>query len=137
MKSEAQDIVDRLNGQLPVGMIIESASIIPLKSASIFSRVKGFDYEIQVFHTIPKDIKAKIQMFLKCTEILVERVRKDRKKVINVRKFVNTIKVVDQRILLSMRVIDGQTARPGEILPELGINENIHICRKKTHLQAN
>ena len=137
LKSEAQDIVDRLNEQLPAGMMIESASIIPLKSASIFSRVKGFDYEIQVFHTIPEDIEAKIQMFLKCTEILVERVRKDRKKVINVRKFVNTIKVVDQRILLSMRVLDGQTARPGEILPELGINENIHICRKKTHLQAN
>ncbi|MCG2715671.1 MAG: TIGR03960 family B12-binding radical SAM protein [Candidatus Marinimicrobia bacterium] len=137
LKSEAKDIVNRLNEQLPVGMMIESASIIPLKSASIFSRVKGFDYEIQVFRTIPEDIKAKIQMFLKCTEILVERVGKDRKKVINVRKFVNTIKVVDQRILLSMRVLDGQTARPGEILPELGINENIHICRKKTHLQAN
>ena len=137
LKSEAKDIVNRLNEQLPVGMMIESASIIPLKSASIFSRVEGFDYEIQVFHTLPSNFKTKVQMFLKCTEILVERVRKDRKKVINVRKFVNTIKVVDQRILLSMRVLDGQTARPGEILPELGINEHIHICCKKTHLQAN
>ena len=137
LKSEAKDIVDRLNEQLPAGMMIESASIIPMKSASIFSRVEGFDYEIRVFHTIPGDIKAIIQMFLKCTEILVERVRKDRKKVINVRRFVNTIKVVDQRILLSMRVLEGKTARPGEILRELGINENIHICRKRTHLQAN
>jgi len=137
LKSEAKDIVDRLNEQLPAGMMIESASIIPMKSASIFSRVEGFDYDIHGFHNIPGDIKAKIQMFLKCTEILVERVRKDRKKVINVRRFVNTIKVVDQRILLSMRVLEGKTARPGEILRELGINENIHICRKRTHLQAN
>jgi radical SAM family uncharacterized protein/radical SAM-linked protein len=137
LKKEARDIVNRLNRQLPEGLEIEAMSVIPLKAASIFSEVAGFDYEIDVLGELPEGIAEKISAFLEMEEVLIERERKHRKKTINLRKFVATINLMQHKLLLKTRVVTGQTARVAEILDYLGIDKNILVCRKKTYFKTN
>ena len=129
-----QSLAEHINQELPDGIFIESASEVPLKSASLFAGTTGFKYEIRFCETLPKNVSQTIDELLKQPEIIIEKQRNDRIRHVNIRPFIDNITRCDEHgIILSTKVIDGQTVRPEEILKQLEITNTPMICRLKTH----
>jgi len=136
LNAEAENIVERLNSELPKGIQIISAETVPLKSQSLFSQATGFDYEVQFSQILPDTIAPRIDAILAQEELPVECNRKGHSKLVNIREFIRNIKKTgDHTLLLSLSVLAGQTARPGEVLSHLKLDTAWTICRSKTYLK--
>jgi len=129
-----QSLAEHINQELPDGIFIESANEVPIKSASLFSGTTGFEYGIRFCEILPKNVSQTIDELLKQPEIIIEKQRNDRIRCVNIRPFIDNIIPRDEHdIILSTKVIDGQTVRPEEILKQLEISNTPIICRLKTH----
>ncbi|MDO9547551.1 MAG: TIGR03960 family B12-binding radical SAM protein, partial [Candidatus Marinimicrobia bacterium] len=129
-----KSLAEHINRELPDGIFIESANEVPLKSESLFAGATGFEYEIRFWVTLPKNVSQTIDELLKQPEIIIEKQRNNRIRHVNIRSFIDNITRRDEHgIILSTKVIDGQTVRPEEILKQLGISNTPMICRLKTH----
>jgi len=129
-----QSLAEHINQELPDGIFIESANEVPIKSASLFSGTTGFEYGIRFCEILPKNVSQTIDELLKQPEIIIEKQRNDRIRCVNIRPFIDNIIPRDEHdIILSTKVIDGQTVRPEKILKQLEISNTPIICRLKTH----
>lgn len=135
VQEKAELSMDRINRALPEGFGIKSVSEIS-KGPSIFSGTTGFEYELSFSETLPPSIDQVIQQLLGRAQIMIEKLRRQEIRRINVRPFISTIVKTDaHRVQIATRVINGQTVRPEELLTDLSINERPVICRLKTHLE--
>jgi radical SAM-linked protein len=136
LSAEANEIVERLNDELPVGIHIESAELVPLKSPSLFAQVNGFDYEIREAGELPPDFDERVETLLARKELSIVRSRKGWAKSVNIRAFISDIKrATANTFQLSVAVIGGQTARPDEVLSCLNMDGISSICRSKTYFK--
>jgi len=132
-----RNLAEHINRELPDGIFIELANEIPLKSESLFTGTTGFEYEIRFHETLPKNVSKAVGGILNRPEIIVERLRKNQVRQIDIRPFINKIALhSDSGIILSTKVISGQTVRPEETLKQLAIPNTPMVCRLKTHLQS-
>ena len=133
-----RNLAEHINRELPDGIFIELADEIPLKSKSLFTGTTGFEYEVRFHETLPKNVLKAVDGLLNRSEIIVERLRKNHVRQIDIRPFINNIALRDDsKIILSTKVINGQSVRPEEILKQLSIPNSPIVCRLKTQLQKN
>jgi radical SAM-linked protein len=135
LRKETPAIVSRLNYNLPPGLVIQSAELLSKQLPSIFSSVTGFDYEVQLLQKIPAEINAKVQILNNSDAIWIERIQDDKRKTIDLKRYVESICLNGQTLFVKTRVIAGQTIRMEELLNYLGLNCGYQICRQKTYLQ--
>jgi len=123
------------NLELPDGITITSADPVHSKGKSLFATTKGFEYEVRFAEKLPEDLQKRSDDLMKRPEIMVIRTRKQKTRRVNIRPFIRELVCREnQRIVISLYVKDGQTARPEEILKEMGINQKPEmICRLKTY----
>jgi len=132
---ETPDVVSRLNRNLPPGLVIRSAELLPTKLPSIFSSVIGFDYKVQLMQKFPTDFSDKITEISNIDRVWIERIRNGKRITIDLKNYVETVRLNGQTLAVKTRVIAGRTIKIEELLTRLGLNGGYQICRKKTYLQ--
>jgi len=112
-----EDVKDRLNRNLPEGVEILSARLVPPGERRILS---GLEYEIRG-RGLPEP--RCLDEFLKTSTWTVERLKKDRMLSVDIRPFVETMsRTQEDGMLLVLKVDQGRSTRPDEVLRALGLD---------------
>ncbi len=101
----------RLNSELPEGLTILNAALIPGSEPSLNDMFSVYQYEIQ----IDNDLKDNITSFIKTEKCLVSR----KKKEVNVRPMVKNAEIRDNILDLTLTDTEEANARLHEILGEM------------------
>ncbi len=126
-------LIERLNQQLPEGIRILSAEIIP---HSPKGSVSDITYDI-VFKDTTHFKALKICEFLQESSIIVNRTKDGRQKSFNIRPSIQEIVVKHNGLSLNLKMTSEGMARPEEILHALCVNEEkmfYEIVRTKINL---
>jgi hypothetical protein len=84
----------------------------------------------------PQDLAERIEVFLKEKEIPILRRLQQQLKSIDLRKYVHAIGKTEDGLFIRIHVDDAGTARPEEIIKELGLLERvIKIKKTKTFIE--
>ena len=123
-----EDVKDRLNDKLPEGI-----EVLLIRKALQGERrsLSGLEYSIQGDGLPDCD---PVKRILNCTTLKVARKRKERLISVDIRPFVESIQRIDARhMTLTLKVQDGRSTRPDEVLDALGLNADtlagLHIVR--------
>jgi radical SAM family uncharacterized protein/radical SAM-linked protein len=111
------DIQNNLNGMLPTGIRILAQKTVFTKVPSLASVINRVTYETFLNGTDFSDNW--IQDWLSQDEILVQRVVKEQEKVLNVKPFIQEIKVGQGKLHISLNAIEGRMAKITEVLESL------------------
>ena len=79
------DVISRINVQLPEGFKIVEGEIIPWKSPSPSAAVASSCYRIPLPTSIPEDLNQRITGFLDADKVTVSQIKKDREVEIDLR----------------------------------------------------
>ena len=123
---EIQELMERLNPQLPEGVHLLEAKEIPLKARSLMSLIDESHYRIH----FPKDLVEKLDAFhrqeeqirhlLEKDQIYCQREGKNGVKLIDIRPFIRQLQIIEkgevQEIALRLRMTPDRNVRPNEIL---------------------
>lgn len=123
-----------LNEHLPEGFRVKNFIEINNKTASVSNLVNGFIYEVNFFEPLQETIKSEVEEVLAKEKILIERIRKNKSKEIDARKFVDTIEVNDRQLIITTNVIDGKTVKLPEILQLINLQQKEYYAHRKKSL---
>jgi radical SAM-linked protein len=131
----AETLEERLGLQLPKGLQILSAEIIPLTSKS---SVRDVTYEI-IFKDTSLLETLKVDDILQHSSILVTRGKNGKSKLFNIRPSIQEIKTKSDGLILSIKATSEGITRPDEVLDALCKNwkkELFEITRTKIGLSS-
>ena len=100
---EADEVIDRLNEQLPEGFRISQGRIVPWKTPSPSASVAASLYRVPVPDSAAGDLERRIRDFLESDRILVERRKKGHSREIDVRPDVLDLKLADSSLLITLK----------------------------------
>ena len=122
-----QETESRLREQFPDGLELVSLS---LPSGRKMACAEAVAYTIAPVATLRGDARLEpeaLQELMACESIPVERIRKKRKKVVNIRPFVVALQREGENIILDVKAGPQGSSRPEEILGALGFDDE--TCR--------
>jgi radical SAM-linked protein len=136
----ARELADLLAAQLPPGLDFLSATL-----ARESTPAQAVEAEFQVT-PISDEVRARVaqdaaERFMAAKESLVERLRKERIKIVNVRPFVRNLEVRDGQLLMQMAVSAEGTTKPEEVLAGIGFSKDetttgFRIIRTRVRLKV-
>ena len=104
---------DDLNNSLPDGMSVIQVKEITENAPALTKSINTFDYQINLLgHLVDNDM---INGLLTSSSIVVNRTSKGKERQINIRPYVDGIHVENGSLHIRTKIIDGLTARVGEI----------------------
>lgn len=131
-----EDVKSKLQQKLPRGVVVEDTVIITEQAPSLIKGIKGASYLVAV----PKDrlnaLAGEFNGFLAKGEVIIERVSPKGKRNIDIRPFVNNLKLEDDSLEIDIAFNNGATIRPLEVLsflcPEIETEKlkQWPICRR-------
>lgn len=129
-----------LNRSLPQGMSVIQVKEVTPSAPALTKSINTFDYQINLLgHTLEN---SRIDVLLTSQSLVVSRTTKGVEKQINIRPYVDQIRLSDGKLHIRTRVIDGRTARMNEITgllfseyPE--IYEHLPILRRNQLITDN
>jgi len=110
---------------LPDGMKLTH---VELGSPSVHARVDRMTYRVDFAADVPFS-QQDVQRLLDGPEILVERQRKGKTKVVNLRPVLDAIRIDGSSVFMTFQVSDEGSARPEEILTALGMARKDVLAR--------
>ncbi|MDR2191892.1 MAG: TIGR03960 family B12-binding radical SAM protein [Endomicrobium sp.] len=112
---DAQTIMDKISAVLPSNFKILSAKRRPLKFPAIDILVNAVEYEIE-----NADINEKeIEEFLSQETIFVEKIKKNKSVIIDVKPLIKTMSVKNAKMKLILRFGEGKNVKPELLLENL------------------
>jgi radical SAM-linked protein len=112
-----EDVKDRLNRNLPEGVDVLSARRVPAGERRTLS---GLEYTVQG-RGLPEP--RRLAEFVKTSTWTVERLKKDRMLSVDIRPYVEVMSLThEDRMLLVLKVDQGRSTRPDEVLRALGLD---------------
>jgi radical SAM-linked protein len=129
-------LLARLQAALPAGMRAYSCEEVPLHAGSLMSTVSEVDYSLLAMGD-PEAIAARIAALHAAPEIVVDRKSKHKRgtRTVDLKPLLRELSFEQQddriAIRLGVRVEDGITAKPKEILALLGL-ENATVRKERT-----
>ncbi len=137
LKHPVEKIDKQLNEHLPEGLRIKNFKQLDSGTASVSNLVIGFIYQISFVDKLPDDIKSEVEEVLNQKNLWIERVKKNKTKKIDARKYIQSIGIRDNQMEMTLTVIDGRTVKVMEILELLNLKEKkFYVLRKKTLFKA-
>jgi radical SAM-linked protein len=128
-----EEVRQRLAGQLPEGIRIESLEVPPSKPDR---RPRQLSYRIPLLEGHPVT-QATVQELVAAGELKVRRAREERVKTVDIRPFIAQVRLRDGGLLLLLNVSEAGTARPEEVLQALGCVAGVHYLQsaiERTHV---
>jgi radical SAM-linked protein len=128
---QPHELCERLQAQMPAGITLHDAHPLAVSDSSPPRWVR---YRIQPVPTDPPDLSARIAVLLasEVFEITRTRHKDQRSKVVNIRPFIDTIRVNGRELTLSMVITDTRSATPAEVCGALGMEADAinHLIRR-------
>jgi radical SAM-linked protein len=120
-----------MNAQLPPEVRV---AVVEAFSRKDRSAIEFVEYEA----TLPgADALADgVAAFMAKAEVKVERLSDKGTRIIEIRKFVQALEVAQGRVLMRIRITDGGTAKPDEVLRAIGATPGPDIRIKKTYTEV-
>jgi radical SAM-linked protein len=134
----SDDLMERINLQLPEGVRIVDAWKTPVDGAALNGRVRAMEY-CAVLPEPVNGLGEKVNRFLEQDTIEIIRVRKGKERTVDLRKFILSMEATDSRSLNFSLALMGAagSARPAEVLSallDLGENDLSGIRLTRTRL---
>lgn len=118
---ETERIIENLNAALPAGMKIEGASLAGEDSPALGKLISEVEYSVSFSELLPVTDQI-VDGFMAADEVEIERVRKDKIKVVNIRRGVERLKLLNSsgdRAKLIMVLLLEKNNRPYDVLSAL------------------
>lgn len=116
------DVKSALNRVLPEGLRILEIRNLYGKHQSLASIINRSDYEVDLNKAFDQSyLNQTIAEFLKRDQIIITRKRGEEAQELDIRPFIESIRIDNQanRLLFSLHIVNGKTARIQEILSEM------------------
>lgn len=129
-----RSVKERLEKELPEGISLVGVESVPHSEKAEVSGTE-FAVEIGVPH---KNLSALIDRFMGKCESLIERATGSRTKTVNVRKFVEDVRLDGSTMRIDLRVGPDGTARPEEVVAVImgcGVDRLTDLRITRTHLR--
>jgi len=137
LKHPVENIDKQLNEHLPEGLRIKNFRQLDSRAASVSNLVIGFIYQVSFVDELPATVKSEIEEVLNQKNLWIERIKKEKTKKLDARKFIQSIELHDNQMEMTLNVIDGRTVKVHEILDLLNLSEKkLYVLRKKTLFKA-
>ncbi|MFP4547617.1 MAG: TIGR03960 family B12-binding radical SAM protein [Fidelibacterota bacterium] len=137
LKNPVEKIDKQLNEHLPEGLRIKNFKQLDSGTASVSNLVIGFIYQASFVDKLPGTIKSEVEEVLNQKNLWIERIKKNKSKKLDARKFIQSIEIRDNQVEMTLNVIDGRTVKVHEILDLLNLSEKkFYVLRKKTLFKA-
>ncbi len=118
---DVDQLVVRLNDQLPKGFKIVEGTLIPWKSASPSASIASTCYRVPIPKPLPNDLTERIINFLESEEVLITRIKKQREEQLDLRPDVIELSRIDDELELCLK--KGSPLQVAAFLFDLGIED--------------
>ena len=127
-------LVEKLQGTLPTGIQVTSVESVDERAPTLQTQVVSAEYEVSLAEAdFGSEVKRKIESVLASESI----VRIRREKEYDLRPLIETLDLLDGKILMKLAAREGATGRPEEVLDMLGIAfEDTRIERTRLIFQT-
>ncbi len=127
-------LVEKLQGTLPTGIQVTSVESVDERAPTLQTQVVSAEYEVSLAEAdFGSEVKRKIESVLAAESI----VRIRREKEYDLRPLIETLDLLDGKILMKLAAREGATGRPEEVLDMLGIAfEDTRIERTRLIFQT-
>lgn len=131
------DLAARLAPQLPEGMRILNVQEMPRKGTAIAALIGHMDYEF-IFNGETRQLKLadRVNAILSQQQLNVERKKKNRSTLVDVRPFIDTLKAHENGLFLRTTVLNGKSVRHDEILSLLFPEDERRQKTTRVHRKA-
>ncbi|OQX95467.1 hypothetical protein B6I21_05285 [candidate division KSB1 bacterium 4572_119] len=131
-----KDAVVLLNKILPEGLKILESKILLAKAVSLTAAINRAEYEVNLIKAFDQSyLNQKINEFMNRGEVVIDRIRKDTIKQLDIRPYIEAIATNGNNgtLNLTLKYDQGKTARVQEVLKTLLdlSNDEIELCRVK------
>lgn len=116
---DADEVLDRLNRQVPQGLLFTAVSVVPMKATAMPRRV---EYRMDIPADRIEHIEGRCRELLESQKIWVERQRPVPKRL-NIRPYLLNVSISNRTLILDMWVTTTGTARAEELLRLLTIDD--------------
>jgi radical SAM-linked protein len=130
------DLSDRLLRVSPQGLSIHAIEEVDLREGSLQSRIIGAEYRIHFVDQLAAGaLQHRISDILQRESIVVEKVRKRRRSVMDLRPLINELRVDDRGDLIAfLSVGERGNMRPDQLIEQMGLSDrHHHVHRFKMH----
>ncbi len=124
------DVIKKINVQLPEGFKIIEGDIIPWKSPSPSASVASSCYRVPLPKEVPTDLAQRIINFLAADQILISRIKKGMEKKVDIRPNVLELYQIEDELHIEL-IIGGPLQVAAQLL-ELDIEEIRRLGVRKT-----
>lgn len=127
-------LVEKLQETLPTGIQVTSVESVDERAPTLQTQVVSAEYEVSLAEAgFGSEVKRKIESVLELESI----VRIRREKEYDLRPLIETLELMDGKILMKLAAREGATGRPEEVLDMLGIAfEDTRIERTRLIFQT-
>jgi radical SAM family uncharacterized protein/radical SAM-linked protein len=123
LMSPAEHLKEQLNAYLPNGFRLISAELISAQKCALFTSVVGFEYRVDFERELPSTLQSQVLQVLQVQSLLIERCNKAGQRQLDIRPYIQSIKVNQKLLKLHLKVFQGKTVRMDEILRLLQLDE--------------
>jgi len=134
-----EKLIELLLGVSPVGLDIHQIEEIQVWSSTMQSLVLSAEYRLRFEDGIDKNyLQNKVDEILNQDKIIVEKIRKRKRSVVDLRPLIIDLKITDTNDLVAhLSVGDRGNMRPDQLIEQMGLgNEYISVHRYKLHTLA-
>ena len=127
----------RLLRVAPAGLTIAAIEDVDLRESALHGRIISAEYRIRFYDEVSSDMmRRRISELLAQESIIVERVRRRKRSVMDIRPLIIELTVDDQGDLLAhLSVGDRGNLRPDHLLEQLGLHDRHYSAhRRKLHV---
>ena len=114
------EVISKLNSVLPDDVKVLRVRELPPGTKLLEAVINEAQYKIIFTQGCPGDLAAKVEDFLQKTEVLYLRRSPKKDKELNLRSYVNDLRLEDDVLILSAKLGPNGTMRPPELLTVLG-----------------
>ena len=131
---QLEGLVEKLQGTLPTGIQVTSVESVDERAPTLQTQVVSAEYEVSLAEAdFGSEVTRKIESVLELESI----VRVRREKEYDLRPLIETLELMDGKILMKLAAREGATGRPEEVLDMLGIAfEDTRIERTRLIFQT-
>ena len=127
----------RLLRVAPAGLTIAAIEDVDLRESALHGRIISAEYRIRFYDELSSDMmRRRVSELLAQESIIVERVRRRKRSVMDIRPLIIELTVDDQGDLLAhLSVGDRGNLRPDHLLEQLGLHDRHYSAhRRKLHV---
>ncbi|MDA3902947.1 MAG: TIGR03960 family B12-binding radical SAM protein [Desulfuromusa sp.] len=127
-----EQVIDRINVQLPDGFKIVEGEVIPWKSSSPSAAVASSCYRVPLPEPVPEDLHERISNFLNADQIIVSRLKKGLEKKIDIRP--DVLELCQVGTELKIELVKGSPLQVAANLLEMEVEDIRRLGVRKTGL---